>query len=305
MRMARVLLGLAVGLTITLSACGEDREAGSSGDSSTKDAAGTAPQAPDIEVTDPGGTPRRLLEIEVEEGQSETTAMTLEQSQKITGTPEIETPPMTLSYTTTVVEATPDRIETEMVYDKAVVDGRGADPDLVAQMKSSLEPIAGLKGHSAISPRGENLGTTFDAPDDLPPVMASLMQQFSDQATALMVPFPDEPIGPGAEWTATSDLELNGIAVHQVMHYSLDALEGTTYRISVDSDQTFEPGSTEGLEIKSGGGTSHGQLRGDTRLLTPQTSTANVSTGFEGEAAGRQMEFRTQIKMSVRSGPSS
>lgn len=154
-----------------------------------------------------------------------------------------------------------------------------------------------------VSTSGENLETTFDLPDDLPAMMESILQQVTDQATALMVPFPNDRVGAGASWTATSSLEFNGIEILQVAIYSLDALEGDDYRISVDLEQTFEPGPAHGFDLKSGTGESHGSIQGSTKFLTPKTSTATSFNEIIGETGGDTVEVGTRIEMELRSGP--
>jgi hypothetical protein len=257
---------------------------------------------PEVELSDAGSEPRRSLQIEVEEGQVEATSMTMRQTQTFGGGPPTEVPPITLSYTTEVLDAGADQVDTEIVYTGASVKKQGADPAMVSQLESALDPIVGLTMHSAFTTQGANIETTMNLPDDLPPMMDSIFRQFADQASSLMVPWPEEPLGVGASWTATSSLEFNGIEIQQVAAYSLDGLEGDDYRVSVDLEQTYEPGPAEGFDLESGAGEGHGTIQGSTRYLVPRKSSVTSSNEILGDAGGETAQIGTRLEMELRSG---
>lgn len=302
MRSRNLLTALALVLALPLAGCGDDTGGEAGGAEDRSEEVRTVGDAPEVEVTDLGAEPRRSLQIEVEKGQVESTSMTMRQTQTFGGGPPTEVPPMTLSYTTEVLDAGAERVDTEIVYQGASVKKQGADPAMVSQLEAALEPIVGLTMHSAFTTQGANVETTMNLPDDLSPMMDSVFRQFADQASSLMVPWPAEEVGVGASWTATSVLEFNGIEIQQVASYSLDALEGDDYRVSVDLEQTYEPGPAEGFDLESGAGEGHGVIQGSTGYLVPRKSSVTSSNEIVGDAGGETAQIGTKMEMELRSG---
>jgi hypothetical protein len=304
MRSRSLATAIVLALALPLAGCGDEETSAKDANDATDETSEelrTSVEAPTIELVDAGSEPRRQLLLDVEQGQVETTSMTMRQRQSFGDARPVETPPVTLTYRTEVSAVTEDRIDAEVVYDETTVEGAGADPELVEQLESALAPLTGMTGSIALSPSGEGIEQSFALPEDAPEVMKSFVTQFADQSTALMVPFPEEEVGPGATWTATTALELNGIEIEQTVDYTLEALTDDAYRISVDVVQSYVPGSASGFEVTGGHGRSHGVVRGSTALLTPERSTTHARTVVNGEAQGEQVSIGTRMSMDLTS----
>lgn len=137
MRSSRFVAAVALALALPLSGCGEDRGDDAEAAEATGAEVRATGGAPEIEVVDRGVRPRRLLRLDAQEGQIEATSMTMRQRQTISGGPPTEVPPISITFSTEVLEAGPDRIATEIVYDRPTVEHRGADSAMVSQLEDA------------------------------------------------------------------------------------------------------------------------------------------------------------------------
>lgn len=245
--------------------------------------------APKVGVLDQGSRPRRLLELDVEEGHIESSTLTMTATQRGQGG-TVHVPPMSFVLTSTVESVDGDEIEVSQAYDDVRVEGREYDPELVRQQRAEIEPLAGVTGTVWLTRGGAAVRTQFDIPAAAPTTTRSIIQEFGNRASAVNVPYPDQPVGPGARWMSTSETESSGVAVEQVATYTLKSFHGNAFRVAVEIDHHVLPGSTAaGLEVISAEGTRTGMIRGSTKTLAPRRSTVRGATEWVVRADGHRV----------------
>ncbi|WP_137292628.1 DUF6263 family protein [Nocardioides dongxiaopingii] len=264
-----------------LAACGDDPEPG---------------DGPVVEVQEQGAEPRARLVIDVEVGHTETTVMTLDQD--VDAGQSVDVPPIEMTLTNEVVSVDGDAIRVDTTYGESrVVD---QDDPAAADIEAALSELTGVTGSTTFTPSGEVTDSEIDIPDGVTSTVRQSMEQLTDQSSSLTVAFPEEELGAGATWTASSALELNGIEVQQTTSYELVSLEGDQYVIEVEVTQEFEPGEAEGFEVVSGDGTSTGTMRGTVGNLTASEVTTSGRTDIRVEAGGQEQTVSTETEMTVR-----
>jgi hypothetical protein len=286
--------GLALVLILPVAGCGDD-------EARDDDVSGTRDAAPTVELLDAGAKPRTALRLDLEEGDRASTSITTQQTVD-SGVP-VEVPRFTMSFTTEVLNTRDSEFDTEVVFGPGRVSDSDADPVLVAELKRMIDTMEGVTGRAVQSTRGELHEIDFDLPDDLPDAMAAVMDQFLDQSAGALVPLPVEEVGLGARWTATTNLEVNGTELEQVATYTLDALDGPAYEVSVEIEQEFQPGEADGFELTSGTGSATGRMSGRTDSLAPAASTVESTSTITGEAQDQSVEVRTTSEMRLRTVP--
>lgn len=264
-----------------LAACGDDGpEAG---------------DKPVIEVTEQGAEPRASFAYDLEVGHTETTTMTLDQS--IDAGQVVDSPALELVLTTEVTEATDDEITAVSTYTGArVVDDN--DPS-AAQVEAAIEPMVGYKTTTTFTRFGELVDSESEIPDGVTGQVREMLEQLGNQAESLTVAFPDDDLGVGATWTATSALELSGIEVEQTASYELVSLDGEEYEISVELTQDYRSGEAEGFEVTGGDGRTTGTIRGTIGTVFPASSTSEGSTSVDVESGGQSQTVTTDTELTV------
>lgn len=264
-----------------LAACGDDGpEAG---------------DKPVIEVTEQGAEPRASFAYDLEVGHTETTTMTLDQS--IDAGQVVDSPALELVLTTEVTEATDDEITAVSTYTGArVVDD---DDPSAAQVEAAIEPMVGYRTTTTFTRFGELVDSESEIPDGVTGQVREMLEQLGNQAESLTVAFPDDDLGVGATWTATSALELSGIEVEQTASYELVSLDGEEYEISVELTQDYRSGEAEGFEVTGGDGRTTGTIRGTIGTVFPASSTSEGSTSVDVESGGQSQTVTTDTELTV------
>lgn len=272
---------LAALLLPTLAACGDD--------------GATAGDKPVVTVEDQGSGERVKFLLDVEEGHSETSVMTLDQ--KIDAGQVVDAPPIELTLTNEVTGVSDDEVEVLTTYDEA----RVTEPDdpSASAVQSALDGITGLSSTSTFSRSGELLDSELDIPDGLTGAARQTVEQIGDQSQSLTVAFPTEELGVGARWTATSALELNGVTVQQTTTYELTALDGDDYEIAVEVTQEFEKGKAEGFDVESGEGSTSGTISGTIGNISPSEARSTGSNRISVSAGGQSQTVTTDTDLTV------
>lgn len=278
---------------------GESRPADDGGSTAPTQASTPKGSTPTVVVLDEGKAPRRILELDVAEGHTESSTWTTDQSQRVQGK-TVDTPPISFDVRSQVESADDDEIVVTQTFEGVRVDDRGFDPGLVRQIEAGVEPLVGVTTTLRSTRTGVPLGAELDIPPETPAAMRSIMRQFADQVGAMSVPYPDQGLGIGARWQATTRLELNGVVSEQVTTYRLESLRGTSFRVSSEVLQRFVPGPADaGVDVISGEGAMHGLIRGSTKALLPLRSSVRGTTDVVLEAEGRRLRTATEQRIDV------
>lgn len=235
------LLTIATAGTLAVMAAGAPAPAQTDGE-------GSGVADPTVEVLDPGDEPRAPLRYALVAGTSVTGTQSIDQyirqvDQDGFGS-STRVPTIDLGLELDVQEVQPDgtaRVTFGFTSVEATGNGSAASSDQARAIEIALADITDLTGETTTSSRGVVLDTSFDVPDDLPDLLRSIVEQYESQVASLTPPLPEEPLGVGARWRATTEAELNGIEFSQEFVYTIESVTGTQLELSVTAKQRAAP----------------------------------------------------------------
>lgn len=307
-------LAVAVVAALALAACSDADEPGAAPSSSPSvgSLAGESGDAPSSDPSDPvgevrpaevdlleaGDAPRRVVELDLEEGHTETTTL------ELTTTTEVDllsspafTVPMTIPFTTTVAEVTDDEITVDVTYGAATVAGGGLQKALLEQARTALGHLEGLTTRVVLDPSGTVRSREVEVGEDAPDLVGRILEDVVAQGFALTVPFPTEEIGVGARWRVASDISIGGTGATVESTYELTELTDDGYTVAVRSTQTAVPGDTVAGKVVDGSSTATGSVRGRVDLLSPVEATSSGKGDTTVEVGGQRVTTTFEIRL--------
>jgi hypothetical protein len=203
-----------------------------------------------------------------------------------------------------------DVVRAGMKLRSTVVDATARDrDDTRVDTKALGGPLGLLKGvalTTTMAPAGRLSGTTIELGNkQLSGAEKSQLAALTTSFDQLMMTLPDEPVGVGAVWRNSKQLEQNGMKMIAVNTVTLTAIDGDKLTYTLDStvhgaDQKLEQ---QGLtvDIKDITGTGHGTGTIDLGTLkvtsetTSELRSAMQAVG-EGSATPMKMSIATHVK---------
>jgi len=204
----------------------------------TLGAPATADQSPpEVTVLDRGSGPRTELRYALTPGDEQLVALrVLTRISQVVGDDPPRSgssPAITFGLRSTVTDVAADGVITATYVYESVDVGDGSATDASAeQIREQIEPIIGLVGTLTMTAQGQVLSSDVAVPPDAPSTITTLVEQLSEQASALAVPFPAEAIGTGGRWKATSTATLNGITLSQASTYEVEKIKGSRVELT-------------------------------------------------------------------------
>jgi len=235
------------------------------------------PGSGDVELLDAGSGDMQVLELDLQEGQKETTTITTRIG---SGQGGAATPPITVTTESEVTSADDDGYEVTQRFTDVRTQGAGAAGN------RAFAALKGLEVELDLTRQGEITDSEVDVPDSAPQQFQQLGDQLAQSVTTAAVPFPSEEVGEGASWRATNELDSGGVTVSQVSTFTLTALDGDDYTVEVEVEQDLG-----GAGTGTGTGTSEGSLT----QLVPTTS--QISS--KAEVGGQSVTTKTDITSEV------
>ncbi len=276
-----------------------------------------AADAPTITLTNPGAEPRQQLRFTTTKGFHQDALMTMDMAmaldmgiQKLPKT-VLPTTKMVMDSTVTDVSAEGDIHYEFKLRDIEVVPREGSPDMMVSSMKTALAGMNGLKGSSTVSNRGVVKAATFEIPDTVPDQMRQTMDSLQESVGQVAVPLPEEAVGVGATWEATSQITRgNGINMTQKTSYELVSVEGSQVKLKIKLDQTAEPQTIKApgmpagadaklIDLKSSGS---GETVLDLTKLAPLDSTISMDSKFKMAVKAMGQEQNVSMEMQLVMG---
>jgi len=269
-----------------------------------------------VELLSNGDSPRRLLRYTPEVGRTERMKMVIQSkmSQSMNGQTMGS---REMPATTIVMEATPTQINDngDVHYSMTIKDAT-ADGNMGPQTQQALAPLVGISGKGVMSTRGRNRSMRFDAPPTLPPTARQQLGTMEQTAAELSMPFPEEKVGPGAEWKITTTPSMNGLTISQTMHVKLVSVaEDGTLTLDVTQTQSAEAQKLEPpqpgmeLEVVSLTGSGDFDMKLSPDMLNPASSsgtsamTVRMKVSSPQMPGGANMTQQTQSTTTVSTTP--
>ncbi|MCX4246851.1 DUF6263 family protein [Paraliomyxa miuraensis] len=199
-------------------------------------------EPPRVQVEVPGAEPLRPLRLHPAAGTRESmemsVGMTMSMRNGAQDLPSIPVPTTKTRLSAVLEEVTAEEFTVRHAVDAVeVVPVPGTPPQVLEQVRQSVEPLARYRAVVRMDPRGAVRGGQVELPRDVPALVHQTMQQMTQNLGQLAVPLPAEPVGVGASWTATHELEQNGMKLRQTGRYTLRALEGEHVTLDATIEQ--------------------------------------------------------------------
>lgn len=89
--------------------------------------------------------------------------------------------------------------------------------------------------------RGAAVGIETIRRPDTGPILNTLVRSFAERVATLVVPLPEEPVGPGARWQTSREVNVEGIRAQDVWTYRLEKIDGDSLVVRIDRVRAAEP----------------------------------------------------------------
>jgi len=262
-------------------------------------AAGTAGTVKDgLEVLSEGTAPKRLLRYAVPKGTHTPIEMALDVD--IDAGIKQNAPTMVIGMDISVDDVTSDGKMTLRSEITGVTARDRPGAISAAMLKGSLDLMTGTKMTAIVGPDGSFHDASLEVGPKTPPAMKEQLSSMTGNLERVAMQLPKVPVGVGAKWRATKQLEQNGMNMTTTTTFEITAIDGDkiSYKSTVavtGPDQTI---STGGISAKissiTGGGGGSGTI--DLAKLA-LTGTHEVSFGATMAAGGETTPLKTQMKL--------
>lgn len=219
-------------------------------------------------------------------------------------------PKMTMVMKADVTDVKGDEIFYTFELTDARVSGEGVDPMMVAVMEPELKKMIGTKGTVVVNNRGVTQSAKIHAPEG---TSTEEMAQFDNMQKSMnhaSAPFPVEPVGVGAKWEVTTDMKENGIAMRQVITYTVKSIQGNVVTLDTAlvqqadaqklSPEGMPPGAEATLDSLASTGTGNTVI--DLTHLFPNNGSLahDMNTRMTINAQGQQMSMGMKMKLDLQ-----
>ncbi len=264
-------------------------------------------QVEEVLVLDYGDEPRFDLKFAVQKGTTQRLQMTtsMSQVQSIDGIeiPQAAIPETLAEMTIEVVEVKDDG---SFTYEMKVDDIRALPNDELPPFQlefinAQMAPVSKMRVSMTVTSKGRLIDSTVELPDDLPPTSIALMEQMAKSFDQLVFPFPDKPVGVGAQWSTKGVIQIFG-AIQQNRLFTLESFDGKVATIAVqasfslDEEQVIElPDLPEGFVASMAQLDGEGASRMRQVLSEPTPSVLDASTTSENEIVVSNGDFEQRV----------
>ncbi|MCB0977455.1 MAG: hypothetical protein KDB02_08350 [Acidimicrobiales bacterium] len=237
-RLRRGLASLGCLALLMASGCSAFRDDSSSAAEAPVSTTSTIPR-PSTELLSAGDTPRRTLRFDL--GSEEVTlALTgdIDVTQSGSGEPLlVDLPPIRQRIKVTTTPLGGGTTKIDVVFEAL---SAAPTPTLSASERKTLDnmlaTLVGLRGGGRIDDRGRITAMHYTPPDDLNDDLASVVEEMTAQISSLVAPLPAEPVGLGARWRSTTNVEVGGAAVPISTVFEITSIDGDTISYTSTSE---------------------------------------------------------------------
>lgn len=186
------------------------------------------------------------------------------------------------------------------IADVAARDRPGATS--AAMLKGSLDLMTGTKMMMTLGPDGSVKDTVTELGPKTPPAMKDQLTSMNGNLERLALQLPKVPVGVGAKWKATKQVEQNGMNITTATTFEVTAIDGdkVSYTTTVSASGPEQTVTSGGITAKisniSGSGSGTGTI--DLAKLT-MACTLDVSFAASMAAGDDKTQLKTKMKLVV------
>lgn len=216
--------------------------------------------------------------------------------------PPQQVPTITMTMDTEVTEVKGDSFTVSFSYTDVSV-AEGADPQMVAAMKESMQGLVGATGEYTMDAQGFALGGSMVPAEGASAQVKDITANMERMVSQATPPFPAEAVGVGAVWTVTTKIENQGMAIDQVATYTLKGRTGDVVELGVTLNQSADKqtiktpqGDAELVSLK---GTGTGANRIDLSKGTVLDGKVSSDTDFVMAIAMGDQKMEASVAMGM------
>ena len=239
------VLALAVCTLLFMAGCDKSESVDSTGGISAK----TDSSEPQTTVTllESGAEPRTVLRYKFQANRTE--RMVMEMIMAVTveigalKRPETQLPGTRTTMTIDTKEVSPEgELHYEFILEQTeVVPNPDDNPAAIKAMQRQMDTMLGLSGSAMVTSQGFSTDVTINIPRGAGLQVRQMINDMQQSMTRMLVPLPDEPVGRGAVWQATTPIETPAMKFTQVATYALLEIQGDTVKLDVQITQSAPP----------------------------------------------------------------
>jgi hypothetical protein len=194
-----------------------------------------------------GKSPHRQLRFTPKVGDkfSKTLTTKMKQTMTVAGqpAPQVDIPDQKMLIVAEVKKISSNgEIDYEYSYDDIeVVDDPKSPSPIAGQMRTMLQPLIGAKGSMTITNRGLTKKSEFETPENLNPLLKSVIDGMKDAMNQLSLAVPEEAVGVGGKWKTVQQLNANGISLKQTSNYEVTSMDANKFKLKVTIEQGADP----------------------------------------------------------------
>jgi hypothetical protein len=133
---------------------------------------------------------------------------------------------------------------------------------------------------------------------EVPPDLRQVLDQMKSVLDLSTLPFPEEPVGVGAQWQQATSAQALGVAVEMISTYELVERTKTSVRVKRSVVQKAKPGAIElpggaKVDVLSVEGTGNGELRQALNQVLPASMTFDLHARMTMKAQGQTVTQTT------------
>jgi hypothetical protein len=206
-----------------------------------------------IKVIDPGKKPLKKVRYKFRSSSRDTAQVTISEKISVNANgrqlPERASPPVSFELTASVKSAPKSGAsKLKLVFGRPSIPNASpnAPSTIVANMLSALDGVPGIQ---TVTNKGAVESTDIEIPDGVDPAVRKLWQG-AQRIAQNLIRFPEEPIGVGARWEVTQDVEL-ATSARQTTKYELVALGRRGGTVQAEINQVGRPGLVPEMSNKN------------------------------------------------------
>lgn len=262
-----------------------------------------------VELIEVGTAPHQPLRYSFQQGRSERavldTNMRLALSFGGQMIPMGDLPPIRMTLQMQTAEVAADG-SARIGFELLSAEAEAGHPQ-TAQINQALANTKGLSGSYRVDPRGQVSDSQVDAPAEgtAPQGGAAVFDDLERSMQQLAAPFPEQPVGPGARWRVSQNVENADMRMSQTAEYTLRSRQGNRIELDVKmTDASLEalgglpPGAKVDAVKIEGGGSSAIALDG----LVPTArvdATFDMSLSMQAEGQTQNLGMNMQMRQAI------
>ena len=276
-----------------------------------------APSETKLTLLEPGKEPRQKLRFRFST-RPETMVMDLKTRVRAR-TREQSAPEISLPTLRTVIGLVPAKVSAagDLTFDGQVKRTELlGDTQLPAEakneLKQQLDQLVGLKIHGVVTARCLMQELSVDLPPKSDPQVGQTVESIRESLRNLCVPFPEEPVGPGARWQVDTTA-MAPIRIAQKTVFSLRSVTAKSAELEAKVEQSAPRQKVSTAGLPAGASTELESLkgRGESKVTSTFSQLVPVSrmsldndTVTNIEQDGKQVRVNTTLhmEMSIRPG---